>query len=74
MKIYKDRACTELLENLDLGVIPIKESKVFEFWVKNEDPWYYRSLKFNIEHPDYKIIYAPENMNSGDIDKLLIVY
>jgi len=74
IKVYSDFQCTKELEGgiLDFGIVEAGSNKIYEIFIKNESNSQLKELKFLVEHSEVKIIEAPENLNSGEIKKLVI--
>jgi len=80
MKIYKDEALTEELEDnvLEFGRLKASEVKQYTFWVVNvpdelgEKPSILENLKFKVNHPEVEVLEAPEEMEYNAVAELVI--
>lgn len=74
-KIFKDGDRKERIEFIDLGVIPAGETKRYEIYVLNDSELYCKKLIFKVDNQmgeDVKVLQAPETMNSGTFEKVII--
>jgi len=72
MKLFKDPALTEPIQNLDLGIVAAGETAEFTFYVYNDTLAEVKELVFKVENSEVKIIRAPKELKAKKSDELVI--
>jgi len=73
MKIYKDPTMTEeVIDILDLGIVPAGESKEYTFHIYNDDTCTLVDLEFIVEHKEVEVLNYPKMLNALALGELKI--
>ena len=72
MKLYKDRELKEEIEILNLGIVEAGEVASFTYYTYNETQAEMKNLLFKVDHPEVKVINAPQELAPKAIAELII--
>lgn len=72
MKLYKNKELTEEITILDLGILEAGESKLFNFYVKNDSEAELKNLIFSVENKEVTIVESPKILFKKEFGELKI--
>lgn len=65
MKIL-DKKGTDVGDTIDLGIVSVGESKIFEFFLHNNSEFRNIDIKVSVENDEVDILSVPEKLNADE--------
>lgn len=72
IRVYKDRELKNEITTLDFGIVDAGTKKEFKFFLYNDSLAELMNLKFDIKHPEIKILKMPSAIHKDSVAEFTI--